>query len=136
MQLDDVFSITKLKQPFWCKKKNMSSKLDVGDVVICVNDVVKADAMEEIARKYRVFVLKDKKYTIREFLNNNGIVVGVLLEEISNPKVYARLVGKFQEPAFAIWRFRKALPSEMEEVEESAENIGDEVLEEIMELIN
>ena len=57
---------------------------------------------------------KDEKYTIRGFTSNNGIVDGVWLEEIKNDYKFFRLIGRFQEPAFALWRFRKLEPAEIQ----------------------
>lgn len=81
--------------------------MDVGDKVICINDSIDLDKMEEIKKDFLMWVKKDNEYTIREFLDNDGIVTGVLLEEIRNFPVYFKLLGRAQEPAFATWRFRK-----------------------------
>ncbi|HVW15403.1 MAG TPA: hypothetical protein VHB54_16345 [Mucilaginibacter sp.] len=78
-----------------------------GDKVICVDASIDADKAEEIRRDFEIWVTKDQQYTIREILENNGIVPGVLLDEIHNFPKYFKLIGRFQEPAFALWRFRK-----------------------------
>jgi hypothetical protein len=60
-------------------------------------------------------------YTIREILDNNGIVPGLLLDEVHNFPKFFKLINRFQEPAFALWRFRKlnyATSSEAEVHEE------------------
>lgn len=99
-----------------------------GDKVVCVNALIDADKKEEISRDFEIWVTKDKEYTIREILDNKGIVTGVLLEEIYNLPKYFKLINMYQEPAFAIWRFRKlnyASPSAAEENEE--ELVGVEI---------
>ena len=78
-----------------------------GDKVICINDKIDADKIEEIRRDFEIWVTRDKEYTIREVLDNNGIVPGVLLEEIHNFPKFFSLLNRYQEPAFATWRFRK-----------------------------
>ena len=59
-------------------------------------------------------------------MDNNGIVTGVLLEEVHNFPKFFKLINRFQEPAFAQWRFRKlnyaSLPAEaISEVDELVE---------------
>src|SRR5476651_874362 len=78
-----------------------------GDKVICINAAIDAEKSEEIRRDFEIWVTKDKEYTIREILDNNGIVPGVLLDEVHNFPKYFKLINRFQEPAFALWRFRK-----------------------------
>lgn len=78
-----------------------------GDKVICIDDRIDPEKLEEIKRDFEIWVVKDKEYTIREVLDNNGIVPGVLLEEIHNFPKFFNLINKYQEPAFATWRFRK-----------------------------
>jgi hypothetical protein len=78
-----------------------------GDKVICIDASIEPDKVEEIRKDFEIWVTKDKEYTIREILDNNGIVPGVLLEEIHNIPKFFNLLNRFQEPAFATWRFRK-----------------------------
>ena len=78
-----------------------------GDKVVCVNDKIDPEKGEEIRRDFEIWITKDKEYTIREILDNNGIVTGVLLEEVHNFPKFFKLINRFQEPAFAMWRFRK-----------------------------
>lgn len=79
----------------------------VGDKVICINDRIDPDKHEEIRRDFEIWITRDKEYTIREILDNNNIVTGVLLEEVHNFPKFFTLINRYQEPAFAIWRFRK-----------------------------
>src|SRR5476651_2431400 len=102
-----------------------------GDKVICINATIDAEKSEEIRRDFEIWVTKDKEYTIREILDNNGIVPGVLLDEIHNFPKYFKLINRFQEPAFALWRFRKlnyaSQPAEaLSEVEELIEHLEQE----------
>jgi hypothetical protein len=78
-----------------------------GDRVVCVDSSMQLEAVEELKRTVPNWVKKEEKYTIREIKTNRGIATGVLLEEIDNPIVFIKLIGSFQEPAFAEWRFRK-----------------------------
>jgi len=78
--------------------------LGVGDEVMCINDS-RPDGWS--IEHFPQWVKKDSKYTIREILDNDDIVVGVLLEELKNPVIYVKLIDREQEGAFATWRFRK-----------------------------
>jgi hypothetical protein len=84
-----------------------TEEMKPGDKVICIDASIEPDKAEEIKRDFEIWITKDKEYTIREILDNNGIVPGLLLEEIYNFPKYFKLIDRFQEPAFALWRFRK-----------------------------
>jgi len=92
-----------------------------GDKVICVDASIDPEKEEEIRRDFEIWITKDKEYTIREILENNGIVPGVLLDEVHNFPKYFKLIDRMQEPAFAIWRFRKLnyASNKAEEVQEA-----------------
>lgn len=94
-----------------------------GDKVICINDKIDADKVEEIRRDFEIWITKDKEYTIREILDNNGIVTGVLLEEVHNFPKFFNLINRYQEPAFAIWRFRKLNYATNQQAEEHSEEL-------------
>lgn len=96
---------------------------NIGDKVVCVDDSMQIEAVEELKRIVPNWVKKDQQYTIRDVKNNRGIATGVLLEEIDNVIVFISLLGGFQEPAFAEWRFRKL------KSDESMVEIVEEVLE-------
>src|SRR5690606_7501748 len=81
--------------------------MNPGDKVICIDDSIDPAKSAEIAQDFEMWVKKDVEYTIRELLDNDGIVTGILLEEIYNIPKYFHLLGRTQEPAFAAWRFRK-----------------------------
>jgi hypothetical protein len=95
----------------------------VGDRVVCIDDYMQPHTVEELKKTVPNWIKKDDNYTIRAVLNNRGIVTSVLLEEIDNPILYFKIIGGFQEPAFAEWRFRKLKPSE------SMVEVAQEVLE-------
>lgn len=94
-----------------------------GDKVVCIDAKIEPEKAEEIRRDFEIWIAKDKEYTIREILDNNGIVPGVLLDEVHNFPKYFKLINKFQEPAFAQWRFRKLNYATTEAVEEHEEEL-------------
>ncbi|MDB5023760.1 MAG: hypothetical protein JWP78_1515 [Mucilaginibacter sp.] len=94
-----------------------------GDKVICIDASIEPDKAEEIKRDFEIWVTKDKEYTIREILDNNGIVPGLLLEEVHNFPKFFKLINRFQEPAFAVWRFRKLNYATAAEAEQHVEEL-------------
>ena len=98
---------------------------NVGERVICVDAFMQLHIREEILGNMPNWVVKDQKYTIRGFTDNEGIVCGIWLEELRNkPVTFKLLGGKLQEPAFATWRFRKLEPAELQaEVVENVEEL-------------
>jgi hypothetical protein len=98
---------------------------NIGDKVVCIDDSMRIDVVEELKRLVPNWVKKDQQYVIRDVKSNRGIATGVLLEEIDNPIVFIPLLGGFQEPAFAEWRFRKLKSDEtmVEIVEEVLEMV-------------
>ena len=96
---------------------------DIGDKVVCIDDSIPAHMCEEIENDFEMWIKKGKEYTIRSFNDNDGIVVGVLLEEILNFPKYFKLLGRSQEPSFRLDRFRKREESKVvEKVEEYVES--------------
>lgn len=87
---------------------------EIGEQVVCINASMQAHTIEELSKDVPNWIVQDKKYIIRGFNENDGIVLGVLLEEVVNPIRFFKLINKFQEPAFAEWRFRKLKPSEVD----------------------
>ena len=85
---------------------------NIGDRVACVDASMRPEAVEELKRTVPNWVVQDKEYTIRGFQENDGIALGLLLEEITNPLIYIPLLSRVQEPAFAEWRFRKLADNE------------------------
>lgn len=83
--------------------------------LICIDDSIKLGMEEFVAHSYQQWVKKDKTYTIRQILENEGIVTGVLLNEVRNKPIYQKLLGYEQEPAFRMNRFA--------EIEENHEEI-------------
>ena len=103
-----------------------------GDKGICIDASIEPEKAEEIKRDFEIWITKDKEYTIREISDNNGIVPGVLLEEVHNFPKYFKLINRSQEPAFAIWRFRKlnyAAAREAEEQEAELIEVGKPAIE-------
>ena len=89
--------------------------------VVCIDDSVKPEFLKDKNILFQVWVKKDKTYTIREILSNDGIVDGVLLNEVRNNIVYQPLLKRYQESAFRMDRFRELEDDKVmskEEVEE------------------
>ena len=94
----------------------------IGERVLCIDDSMKPNTIEELKKDVPNWVKKGTKYVIRGFTDNNGIVDGVWLEEIKNKPLFFKLINRFQEPAFALWRFSRVEPAEIQmEVEELKE---------------
>ena len=100
--------------------------MKVGTKVICVDDSIRPEMVQWQRQYCPNWVKKDSKYTIREFDDNDGIVDGVLLEEVENRPVFLTKWNRVIEPRFATWRFR-----EMEDDKQNAD-----VVEEEVELVN
>lgn len=81
--------------------------MQVGSRVVCVDSSVRPEHLESKNKLFQQWVEKENKYRIRDFVFNDDIVTGVLLEEIVNDVVYQPLLKRVQEPAFALWRFRE-----------------------------
>ena len=92
-----------------------------GTRVICVDDSMRPEVAEWQPKYCPNWVKLDFKYTIREFDDNDGLVDGVLLEEVRNPMVYLTKWNRYIEPRFAAWRFR-----ELEEDESVEETVASE----------
>lgn len=92
----------------------------VGSKVICINDSIDADKIEEIKQDFQNWIKKDTVYTIRAVLDNDGIVTGVLLQEVYNLPIFFKLLNRYQEPAFATWSFanHKVEVAQLEEIYE------------------
>ena len=84
--------------------------------VICIDDSIRPEALMSVARYYQNWVKKGEMYTIREVLDNDGIVDGVLLDEVTNAPIYIELLGRYQEPAFGLFRFADVIEEQSEEV--------------------
>lgn len=105
--------------------------MEVGQKVVCVDDSVSSpELMWSVMLNFQQWIKKDVTYTIREILNNDDIVIGVLLKEIVNKPVYIKLIDKTQEPAFGAFRFREL--DEFEDLE--AINSVEQLVEEINKL--
>lgn len=94
--------------------------MKIGSKVICINDTIDADKIEQIKNDFENWIKKDTVYTIRAILDNDGIVTGVLLEEVYNLPKFFKLLNRYQEPAFATWRFanQKVEVAQLEEIYE------------------
>ena len=104
-------------------------KIGVGDEVLCIDASLKPGQGISI---FPVWIKESEKYIVREVMTNDDIVVGITLEGRRNPPVYIPLLKRMQEPAYAMWRFRKTKSAYMIEEEKETEGVGVEIkLEEI-----
>jgi hypothetical protein len=102
---------------------------EVGERIVCIDDTIKMEMLFPVIDMYVNWVKKGRVYTVRAILHNDDIVVGILLEEISNPSVFIKLINREQEPAFATWRFAKRSLAEIEDLNEAElEHIENEIL--------
>ena len=97
---------------------------EIGETVVCINNSMQPHTIIELNKDVPNWIVKGDKYIIRGFTNNDGIVDGVWLEEIINIPIFFKLLGRNQEPAFALWRFRK-----LEENEVLEEDISESIIE-------
>lgn len=97
--------------------------LNIGDKVICINSSMNLHTVAELRKDMPQWVKEREQYTIRGFHDNDGIVTGVLLEELHNPPRWFQLINKYQEPAFRTDRFRKLEETEIEISIEQEETI-------------
>lgn len=81
---------------------------EIGDEVVCIDDMIKPEMLFSVANYFPNWVTNGKKYTIRGFTDNDGIVDGVWLEEVVNPEIFIKLINRTQEPAFGLFRFAKS----------------------------
>jgi hypothetical protein len=98
-----------------------------GDHVVCIDASISPEKSIEIVKDFEEWVKQDEEYIIREILDNEGIVEGVLLEEVHNIPKFFKILNRFQEPAFASWRFRKLNYAVSFNEEEELENLLEEL---------
>ena len=79
---------------------------NVNDHVVCIDSSMAHHIVAELKKDMPNWVVKGKKYIIRDIVDSD-FVVGIRLEEVVNPPRWFQLVKKYMEPCFATWRFRK-----------------------------
>jgi len=98
--------------------------MKAGDKVVCIDDLIKPEILPTVAKYYKQWVNKDGIYTVRDIVDNDGIVFGILLQELKNDPIYIDLIDKVQEPAFGMFRFRVVQEAmHMESIEHYVEMI-------------
>ena len=95
--------------------------MQVGKRYKCVDASIKPEAVEWQRAFCPNWVKEGETYTVRQLTDHDGIVEGVLLEEIVNPVAYNMFMDRPLEPHFALWRF-----AETHEAEESVEEVETE----------
>mgnify|MGYP003599080612 CR=1 FL=1 len=73
--------------------------------VICVNAYIEPHKREEVQKDMPNWVKEGTVYSIREILDNDGVVTGVLLNEVYNKPLFFKTINRVQEPAFGLFRF-------------------------------
>jgi len=93
--------------------------MEVGSRVLCTDSSIKASEIFMVSMVYDMWVNKGAEYTIREVLDNDGIVTGLLLDQVVNDPIPQELLGgRFQEPAFRVTRFQKLHEDMAESIKE------------------
>ena len=95
--------------------------MKIGDRVVCVDSFIQEHTREQIAKDCPNFVVKGQIYRIRE-IRDFDFIQSVLVEELTNPILYFKAIGKSVESGFRLDRFRPLKEDEVtveEEVEES-----------------
>jgi hypothetical protein len=87
--------------------------MKIGSKVMCVDDSIKPGKLAFVGYAYPNWIEAGKVYTVREILPNDDIVPGIVLEEVINPLLYVHILGKEQEPAFRLSRFRELEDQEL-----------------------
>jgi len=95
-------------------------KIGVGDEVLCIDASLKPG---QGISMFPVWIKESEKYIVREVMTNDDIVVGITLEGRRNPPVYIPLLKRMQEPAYAMWRFRKTKSAYMIQEEKETEGV-------------
>jgi hypothetical protein len=103
--------------------------MEIRQKVVCIDDSIKAGQEEFVSKTYKQWVKKDQVYTVREILDNNEIVTGILLEEIRNISIFIHLIDDFQEPAFRVSRFKELQEFEPVSKEEKITDLLKQILE-------
>lgn len=80
---------------------------EIGEKILCIDAAMKPHTIQELTKD-------GNQYTVRGFTNNNGIVDEIWLEEIRNNPLFFKLINRPQEPEFALWRFEKLKPEEIQ----------------------
>ena len=94
-----------------------------GDRVVCIDASIKPGKLAYVGYAYPNWIKEGETYTVRGFNDNDGIVHGILLEEVTNPLKFFKLINRFQEPSFRLDRFRKLAPSEVKQNVEQFETV-------------
>ncbi len=79
--------------------------MKVGQKVVCIDSAMQPHTVEELRRDVPNWIVKGQTYTVRDIVDLD-FVVGIRLEEVVNPAIYFKVIGKAIEPCFASCRFR------------------------------
>ena len=83
--------------------------ISVNSRVVCINDTPPPyKDITEFHREFPDWIVKNRKYTIRDIFYNDGIVTSVVLKELKNPILFfPGTINRSQEASFKITRFRE-----------------------------
>jgi hypothetical protein len=91
----------------------------IGQKVVCIDDSIKPGKEAFVRNVYKQWIKEGETYTIRDIIDNDDIVTGILLKEVINMPIYIHLIDDIQEPAFRMERFKEL--DEFEETEKLEE---------------
>jgi hypothetical protein len=94
----------------------------IGQKVVCIDDSIKPGKEAFVRNVYKQWIKEGETYTIRDIIDNDDIVTGILLKEVVNMPIYIHLIDDIQEPAFRMERFKEL--DEFEEEEELEEVVA------------
>jgi hypothetical protein len=85
----------------------MNDEIDIGDEVICINSFIKPENKAAVNKNFPIWIKEGDKYIVRDIMFNDNIAPGLLIQNRKNPPIWIPLLKRMQEPAFALWRFKK-----------------------------
>lgn len=89
--------------------------MTVGKKVVCIDASIKPGKEDFVKYAFPNWIKEGHVYTVRRFVENQGIVPGILLKEVINSQIYIYLIKTTQEPAFRLDRFRELEEDSLEE---------------------
>lgn len=92
----------------------------IGQKVVCIDSFILPETREQIAIDCPNFVVKGKYYVVRD-IRDFEFVQSVLVQELHNPILYFKAIGKSVESGFKLSRFAELEDDKVEEQVEELE---------------